>query len=257
MFSYDIAVAVFSRSRFDFHIKHENKNTARIIGFLFILRPTPSPRLSLIRRPQIIPRPRAEGGAGGDDDRVAGGMMIAGGHAFPFRSLAIARSLFHIHCVGLGCAPFSSAHSFAVPSREGGGDDGVAVIVSRLSARPAVRVLVSPLYLSFIVHPCRSKQEASAFLRLPRLPRASPRQILRPLPVASFTSPIPSRSSSRLASRRPSRSHVVSSHRPVPIPFLSCPMCRTLASRLAVAPFCSAHLAVLPMPCRHRRLMTG
>lgn len=31
-------------------------------------------------------------------------------------------------------------------------------------------------------------------------------------------------------------------------PVSSCPMCRTLAARFAVAPFCSAHLVVL-LPC--------
>ena len=66
----------------------------------FIFRPTPSCRFSLISNPHIVPRPRAEGGASGDDDGVAGVMMISGGHAFPFRSFAPARSLFRIHCVG-------------------------------------------------------------------------------------------------------------------------------------------------------------
>lgn len=55
----------FSRSRFDFPIKHENKNTAKIMAFLFILRPTPSCGLSLICGPQMFPRPQGVGGAGG------------------------------------------------------------------------------------------------------------------------------------------------------------------------------------------------
>lgn len=37
------------------------RNTARTMAFLFISRPTPSRRLSLIRRPQIVPRPQGGG----------------------------------------------------------------------------------------------------------------------------------------------------------------------------------------------------
>lgn len=129
--------------------------------------------------------------------------MIAGGHAFPVRSLAIARSLFRIHCVGRGCAPFFSAHSFGIPSGEGGRVCRRGGLAARPSTRLAARVLVSPLCSSFIVHPCRSKQEASAFpvstaCLVPHPVKSSARCLIR------FAHP--SRSSSRRASRRPSRS---------------------------------------------------
>lgn len=230
--------------------------------FLFILRPTPSRRLFLSCGPQIIPRPRAEGGAGGDDDGVAGVMMIAGGHAFPVRSLAIARSLFRIHCVGRGCAPFFSAHSFGIPSGEGGRVCRRGGLAARPSTRLAARVLVSPLCSSFIVHPCRSKQEASAFpvstaCLVPHPVKSSARCLIRSLLIRLVPRPVV-----RLAARlvlMPYRLIASFSSHPVP----SCPMCRTLAARLAAAPFCSARLAVLPMPCRpcrpcrSHRLMTG
>lgn len=130
----------------------------------------------------------------------------------------------------------------------------------RPSARPAARVLVSPLCSSFIVHPCRSKQEAAFFI-YPIVPAClAPSNLPSPLPRCLIRFAHPSRPSSRLASRRPSRSHIASSHRLVLIPFLSCPMCRTLTARLAVAPFCPAHLVIIPMlcrPCRPCRLMPG
>lgn len=48
----------FSRSRFDFPIKHENKNTARIMGFLFYLSPDPLlPALSNLRASNVPPPP--------------------------------------------------------------------------------------------------------------------------------------------------------------------------------------------------------
>ena len=77
----------------------QNREVARA-WFLLIFRPTPSCRLSLICEHRIIPRPRGVGGAGGNDDGVASVMMIAGEYAFLLRSLAHARSLFRIHCVG-------------------------------------------------------------------------------------------------------------------------------------------------------------
>ena len=84
----------FSRSRFDFPIKHENKNTAKIIGFLFILRPTPSRLLSLICGPQLFPRPQGVGCAG--VSRVAVSGRRAGLFAYSLcraAHSAIARSL--------------------------------------------------------------------------------------------------------------------------------------------------------------------
>lgn len=186
----------------------------------FIFRPTPSRRLSLTCGPHIVPRPRAEGRAGVDDDSVAGVMMLAGEYTFPIRSLAHARSLFRIHCVGRVCAPFSSARSFLVPSCEGGGDDGVAVLRFVPSVRPAARVLVSPLCSLSIVHSCCSKQDGGVVSRLPACLVPRPVKSSAPLPVASFASSIPSRSSSRLASRSSSRSHAVSS----PVPFSSLPV---------------------------------
>lgn len=151
-----------------------------------------------------------------------------------------------IHCVGRGCAPFSSARSFAVPSGEDGGDDGVAVL--RSVPRPVLRPVFSfRLYVHCSLFICVVASRRRRRFPSPRLSRASPRQILRP----SCSLSIPSRSSPRLASRRPSRcplrSYLV----------LSCPMCRTLAARLTAAPFCSAHLAVLSMPYHPRRPITG
>lgn len=167
-------------------------------------------------------------------------MMIAGGHVFLSRSLAIARSLFHIHCVGLGCAPFSSAHSFVVPSGEGGGDDGVAVL--RFAHRLVLRFVFSSRIMCplFDVHSCRSKQEtAFSSITAPSLSRAPLCQILRSLPRCPFR--LVPRPVLRLVVRLVScrlalslRSHPVS----------SCPM----YCMLAAAPFCSAHLVVI-FPC--------
>lgn len=101
----------------------------------------------------------------------------------------------------------------------------------------------------FLIHPCRSKQEAAAFsiyLGSSSCHRAPSRQIPRPLPVAS-------RFSSRLASRSSSRSHTVSqgilcSSRPVlpDVPH---------ACRRAV--LFSSSCRHLPMSCRPHRLITG
>lgn len=68
-------------------------------------------------------------------------MMIAGEYTFSLRSLAPARSLFRIHCVGRGYTPFSSARSFVAPSGKGGGDDGVAVL--RFAPRAVLRFAFS------------------------------------------------------------------------------------------------------------------
>ena len=236
------------------------------IGFLFIFRPTPSRRLFLSCGPQIIPRPRAEGGAGGDDDGVAGVMMIAGGHAFPVRSLAIARSLFRIHCVGRGCAPFFSVHSFGIPSGEGGRVCRRGGLAARPSTRLAARVLVSPLCSSFIVHPCRSKQEASAFpvstaCLVPHPVKSSARCLIR----FAHPSRSSSRSSSRRASRRPSRSHAVSLHRLVlissrpvvpDVPHACRPSCRraVLFSSSRRSPHA---LPPLPLSSPHDRITQG
>lgn len=100
--------------------------------------------------------------------------------------------------------------------------------------------------------------------RFPSPPLASCLTPSNPPPVASFASLIRlvPRPVVRLAARlvlMPYRLIASFSSHPVP----SCPMCRTLAARLAAAPFCSARLAVLPMPCRpcrpcrSHRLMTG
>ena len=161
---------------------------------------------------------------------MAGVRIIAGEYAFPARSLAHARSLFRIHCVRWGCAPFSSAHSFVIPSGEDGGDDGVAVLrfAPRPVHRPVVRSVFSfRLYVrcSLFIHTVASKMTAS----FPVSPLASciapsnppPRC---PLPhslrssvsflVSSCVSP-PVSFSCRLAVR------------PVPRLVPSCPMCRT------------------------------
>ena len=121
---------------------------------------------------------------------------------------------YHIHCVGRGCSPFFSAHSFGIPSGEGGRVCRRGGLAARPSTRLAARVLVSPLCSSFIVHPCRSKQEASAFpvstaCLVPHPVKSSARCLIR----FAHPSRSSSRSSSRRASRRPSRSHAVSPHR--------------------------------------------
>lgn len=185
--------------------------------------------------------------------------MIAGGHVFLSRSLAIARSLFHIHCVGLGCAPFSSAHSFVVPSGEGGGDDGVAVL--RFAPRPVLRPVFSfRLYVhcSLFIRVVASRRRR--FSSIQSSPLASLRRTLRSLPRCLIRFAHPSRPSSRLASRRPVSFHAVSLCLSVLIPSRLARCAERLATRLAVAPFYPAHLVVIPMlcrPCRPCRLMPG
>lgn len=153
---------------------------------------------------------------------------------------------------GRECAPFFSAHSFVVPSKEGGGDDSVSVL--RLVPRPVLRPVFSSRLISsraFLVHPCRSKQEAAfSSITAPSLSRALSRQILRPLPI-------PFRPSSRFASRRPSRfmpSRFVSpfsSRFVLPdVPHGSRPSC-------CRAVLFSSSCRPPPMPCRPHRLMTG
>lgn len=108
----------FSRSRFVFSIKHENKNTARIIGFLFILRPTPSRLLSLICWPQLFPRPRGVGCAG--VGRFAGSGRRANLFAYSLERAALSLSLVR-YCYPirrqtrrLRCAPFLSARFLVI-----------------------------------------------------------------------------------------------------------------------------------------------
>lgn len=91
----------FSRSRFDFPIKHENKNTAKIIGFLFILRPTPSCGFFLVCEPHIVPRPQAWDVRASVDLRGAGGRLTC---------LPIPWSV-----------PLSRFRSFAITIRSAGG----------------------------------------------------------------------------------------------------------------------------------------
>mgnify|MGYP003369466482 CR=1 FL=1 len=126
-----------------------------------------------------------------------------------------------------------------------------------LSCGPCSRFVPPPRV--FLVHPCRSKQ-AAAFLIYPVSPLASCPVPSKPPPrcprcLIRFARP--SRPSSRLASRFPSRSHAV----PPLVPFLvSSRLARCaerLAAHLAVAPFCSACLAVFPIPYHHHRFMTG
>lgn len=129
-------------------------------------------------------------------------------------------------------------------------------LASRPSARPAARVLVSPLCSLFIVHPCRSKQDSGVVSRLHAslvlLLIKSPARCPLPHSIRSSVSFfVPSCVSSPVSfSCRPassSRSHLIPSYR----------IAARLSASLAVAPFCSAHLIVLPTPCRHHRLMTG
>lgn len=84
----------FSRSRFDFPIKHENKNTAKIIGFLFYLSPDPLPPALSNLRASNSPPPPWRGMCGRQSicvERAAGWLV----RLFPgsCRSLAFARSL--------------------------------------------------------------------------------------------------------------------------------------------------------------------
>ena len=93
--------------------------------------------------------------------------------------------------------------------------------VLRFAPRPVLRSVFSSriMWSLFNVHPCRSKQEAAAFFIYScsascLVPRS--RQIQRLLPVAILVSSLTHfvrLRSSRLASRRPSRSHAVSPHR--------------------------------------------
>ena len=178
-------------------------------------------------------------------------MIIAGGHVFPVRSLAIARSLLPYSLRGAGmCAVFASSFfRYSIMGRRL--RMSAWRLAARPSSRPAARGLVSPLCSLFIVHPCRSKQEAAFFssITVPRSPRApvpSNPPPVASLPVVSFASPIPSCSSlttlvpsCRLAAR------LVPSSR-----FRLARCASRLAARLVVAPFCPARLAVLPIPCR-------
>lgn len=145
-----------------------------------------------------------------------------------------------IHCVGRGCAPFSSAHSFVVPSGEGGGDDGVEVL--RSVSRPVMRSVFSFRLIPFRASSIRavaSRRRRSHLSRLPAclVPRLVKSSACCPLPISS-------RSSSRLSSRRASRSHAVSR------------LARCVA-RLSPRRFVQLVSAFFPMPCRSHRLMSG
>lgn len=116
----------FSRSRFDFPIKHENKNTAKIIGFLFILRPTPSRLLSLICGPQLFPRPQGVGCAG--VGRFAGSGRRANLFAYSLERAALSLSLVRYYypirrrAGRLRYAPFLPARFLALSVSWRGGD---------------------------------------------------------------------------------------------------------------------------------------
>lgn len=157
--------------------------------------------------------------------------MIAGEYTFPLRSLAPARSLLpHSLRGALICAIFISSF-FRYPIRGGGGDDGVAVFLLGVSSLGPSCGPCSRFASMFIVHLCRSKQDGGVVSRLPACLVPRPVKSSAPLPVASFASLIRlvphSLRSSRLASRRPSRSHIASPLVSFLVPFPSCPMCRT------------------------------
>lgn len=118
-------------------------------------------------------------------------MIIASEYAFPLRSLAPARSLLPHSLRGAWiCAIFISSF-FRYPIRGGGGDDGVAVL--RFAPRPvprlAIRLVFSfRLYVrcSLFIHTVASrKRRRFSSIPSPRLPRASPRQIIRPVARSS------------------------------------------------------------------------
>ena len=127
-----------------------------------------------------------------------------------------------------------------VSSGEGGDDDGVAACGSSLDPSCGS---CSRFASMFIVHPCRSKQEAAAFFSSITAPRLLSCSVLsKPPPVLYLVSSIvpscvspPVSFSCRLA------------YRPVLISFRLARCAERLASRLAVAPFCSARLAILLM----------
>lgn len=131
-------------------------------------------------------------------------MIIADGHVFPVRSLAPARSLLphSLRRAGI-CAVFIS--SFFPWSHQGKAATMTAWrLAARPSTRPAARVLVSPLCSLFIrAVASRRRQRFSHLSRLPACSRVPSCRSLRPFSISS-------RPSSRLASRRPSRSHAVS-----------------------------------------------
>lgn len=188
-----------------------------------------------------------------------------------------------IHCVGRGYAPFSSAHSFGIPSGESGGDDGVAAFASR----PVLRLVLSfCLYVhcslfiraiadraaafsiyhgsfsrlvssrAFLVHPCRSKQEAAAFSICPVSPLASCLAPSNPPPRCPLPHSLRSSSLIRLAPRpvlrlaarlvfMPSCSSSRSSFRPVlpDVPHGFPPVLRSRRFVQLILPFS-------PIPCR-------
>ena len=72
-------------------MRNDGMRSGDVLSFIF--RPTPSPWLFSICLLELFPRPRAEGGAGGERSAAAGGMMICLLPIMSCRSLAIARSL--------------------------------------------------------------------------------------------------------------------------------------------------------------------
>ena len=152
-----------------------------------------------------------------------------------------------IHCVGRGCALFSSAHSFVVPSGEGGGDDGVAVL--RFAPRPVMRSVFSFRLIPFRASSIRAVANRRRRSHLSRLPARLVPRLVKSSARCPFR--LVSRPGLRLAARlviMPYRLIISFSYR----------FCLTrCAARLAVAPFCPAHLVVIPMLCRPCRLMPG
>lgn len=186
-------------------------------------------------------------------------MMIAGEYVFPVRSFAI--TAFIAWGVGVRRFPqliLSLSHQVKETAMM-----AWRFCVSSLGPfiGPCSRLV--PPSCVFLVYACHSKQ-AAAFFIYPVSPLASCLAPLNPPPRC----PLPhslrlfrlvphSLRSSRLASRLPSRSHAVSPLVPFLVSSRLARCAERLAAHLAVAPFCSARLAVLPMPYHHHRLMTG
>lgn len=154
-----------------------------------------------------------------------------------------------IHCVGRGCAPFSSAHSFGIPSGEGGGDDGVEVL--RSVSRPVMRSVFSFRLTPFRASSIRAVASRRRRSHLSRLPAC-----LVPRLVKSSARCLVAHSVSFLVP--PFVSPCVSSYLVSLSVSFSCrfPSCR-IAARLSPRRFVQLVSSFFPMPCRSHRLMTG
>lgn len=163
------------------------RNTARARVSFYI---SPDPLPPALPLPQSSNNPPPPGrGRSGRRERfaMAGVMIIANEYAFPgplsrYRSFAIAAF------IAWGGDVRRFPQLILSLSHQGKAAAMMACrscLASRPSVRPATRVLVSPLCSLFI---CVVASRRRRRFPSPRLSRASPRQISRPLPIASFAS---------------------------------------------------------------------